>query len=248
MKKAKSFLYLTQLNTRRIFRDFKYVLLIIALPMFFYVIYSEIFPQNAAVNGISWKEYSLISLICFGIMGNAINLLGTKVANEKNDNWYAYLKVSVINPNAYMMSYLFSYFLISFIFSVAMILLGYFYNDIHIAFYKLVEIVILLSVFSFAFLFLALIIGQLGSAAQPIGTIVYLLLSFLGGLWIPIDAMPKHMQAFAEILPSYRYGHIGWSILSEGRIHIEDVLYLIGYAILFFIIFLVLSKVNGKNK
>ncbi|PXA00583.1 ABC transporter permease, partial [Staphylococcus pseudintermedius] len=39
MKKAKSFLYLTQLNTRRIFRDFKYVLLIIALPMFFYVIY-----------------------------------------------------------------------------------------------------------------------------------------------------------------------------------------------------------------
>ncbi|PWZ48556.1 ABC transporter permease, partial [Staphylococcus pseudintermedius] len=27
MKKAKSFLYLTQLNTRRIFRDFKYVLL-----------------------------------------------------------------------------------------------------------------------------------------------------------------------------------------------------------------------------
>ncbi|MEM5614969.1 ABC transporter permease [Staphylococcus pseudintermedius] len=160
MKKAKSFLYLTQLNTRRIFRDFKYVLLIIALPMFFYVIYSEIFPQNAAVNGISWKEYSLISLICFGIMGNAINLLGTKVANEKNDNWYAYLKVSVINPNAYMMSYLFSYFLISFIFSVAMILLGYFYNDIHIAFYKLVEIVILLNVFSFAFLFLALIIGQ----------------------------------------------------------------------------------------
>lgn len=59
-----------------------------------------------------------------------------------------------------------------------MILLGYFYNDIHIAFYKLVEIVILLNVFSFAFLFLALIIGQLGSAAQPIGTIVYLLLSF----------------------------------------------------------------------
>ncbi|MDA3101437.1 ABC transporter permease, partial [Staphylococcus pseudintermedius] len=63
-----------------------------------------------------------------------------------------------------------------------------------------------------------------------------------------VDPMPKHIQAFSEKLPSYRYGHIGWSILSEGCIHIEDVLYLIGYAILFFIIFLVLSKVNGKNK
>lgn len=248
MKNTKSFIFLINLNTKRIFRDYKYVLLIILLPMFFYIIYSEIFPKNAAVNGISWKEYSLISLICFGIMGNAINLLGTKVASEKNDNWYDYLKVSVINSNAYMVSYLFSYFLISLIFSISMILLGYFYNGINIELHKIIEIVLFLNVFSFAFLLLALIIGQLGSAAQPIGTIVYLMLSFLGGLWMPIAAMPKHMQNFAEILPSYRYGHIGWSILSKGHIYIEDVLYLIGYSIIFYIIFLLLSKINFKKR
>ncbi|MFQ3727186.1 ABC transporter permease [Staphylococcus equorum] len=248
MQNTKSFIFLTKLNTKRIFRDFKYVLLIILLPMFFYIIYSEVFPKNAAVNGITWKEYSLISLICFGIMGNAINLLGTKVASEKKDNWYDYLKISVINSNAYMVSYLFSYFLISLIFSVAMVLLGYFYNDVNIALYKLIEIILLLNILSFVFLLLALIIGQLGSAAQPIGTILYLLLSFLGGLWMPVAAMPKHMQHFAELLPSYRYGHIGWSILSKGHVYFADILYLIGYSILFFIIFLTLSRINFKKK
>ncbi|MFO3720434.1 hypothetical protein [Staphylococcus felis] len=113
-----------------------------------------------------------------------------------------------------MVSYLFSYFFISLIFSISMILLGYFYNGINIELHKIIEIVLLLNVFSFVFLLLALIIGQLGSAAQPIGTILYLMLSFLGGLW-----MPKHMQNFAEILPSYRYGNIGWSILSKGHIY-----------------------------
>ena len=52
---------------------------------FLYYIYSD-FPENANVNGVPWSEYCLISMIAFGIMGNAINLLGTKIADERKKN------------------------------------------------------------------------------------------------------------------------------------------------------------------
>ncbi|HGF7406279.1 TPA: hypothetical protein QFJ79_002462 [Enterococcus faecium] len=77
-------LYLIYLDIRKAFRDVKYVAFIILLPVLFYLLYTHIFSTKAAVGTISWSEYSLVSMISFGIMGNSINLLGTKIADEKN--------------------------------------------------------------------------------------------------------------------------------------------------------------------
>ena len=83
MFQASRLFFLIWLDIKMVFRDTKYVLFIIALPVIFYIIYTAIFPKNANVNDVPWSEYCLISMIAFGIMGNAINLLGTKIADER---------------------------------------------------------------------------------------------------------------------------------------------------------------------
>ncbi|ARJ52022.1 ABC transporter permease [Staphylococcus lutrae] len=246
MIKSKQLLFLIQLNVKRNFRDFKYVCLIILLPTIFYIIYSEIFPKNANIDGTSWVEYSLISLISFGIMGNAINLLGTRVASEKKDNWYNYLKVSPIKTSYYLISHLFTYLLISILFTILMFVIAYFWNGVHIELTKVFYVTLALNIGSFVFLFLALIIGQLGSIAQSVGTIVYLILSFLGGLWMPVAAMPSNMQGFAKTLPSYNYAKLGWDIVAGNQISWASVLTLIIYSFVFLVVFLYLSKREKK--
>lgn len=57
MNQVSSLFFLIWLDIKRVFRDTKYVLFIIALPVIFYIIYTAIFPENANVNGVSWSEY-----------------------------------------------------------------------------------------------------------------------------------------------------------------------------------------------
>lgn len=51
MNQVSSLFFLIWLDIKRVFRDTKYVLFIIALPVIFYIIYTTIFPENANVNG-----------------------------------------------------------------------------------------------------------------------------------------------------------------------------------------------------
>ncbi|WP_260448092.1 ABC transporter permease [Listeria seeligeri] len=233
---------LITLDIKRVFRDIKYVAFIIILPIFFYIIYNELFATNAAVKGIPWGEYSLVSMISFGIMGNAINLLGTKIADEKKGMWYDYLKVSPISPKEYGISHIYSYLIISILFTVLMFVIGFLYNGVSIDFYKMIEIGILLNIGSIPFLLLALLVGEMGSLAQPFGTIIYLFLSFLGGLWMPIEAMPETMQQIAKILPSYNYANLGWTVLADKKLEVVNFLFLIGYATLFLLVYILLTN------
>ncbi|HDR7295977.1 ABC transporter permease [Bacillus cytotoxicus] len=206
-------LQLIWLDIKRVFRDIKYVSFVILMPIIFYLLYTEIFSENAAVGSVDWNLYSLVSMISFGIMGNSINLLGTKIADEKKKKWLDYIKVSPVNSKLYALSHLFSFLLISIIFTVLMFVIAYLTRGITLSIDRAVEIGFLLNLGSFVFLSLALIIGEFGSAAQPFGTIIYLLLSFVGGLWMPVAAMPKTMAIVAKWLPSYNYAKIGWDLL-----------------------------------
>jgi ABC-2 type transport system permease protein len=76
-------------------------------------------------------------------------------------------------------------------------------------------IAILLLLGSIPFLLFGVIVGYLGSAAQPVGTMLYLVLSFLGGLWMPVVAMPEKMQGIAKLLPTFSLASLGWNFLSN---------------------------------
>ena len=65
------------------------------------------------------------------------------------------------------------------------------------------------------FVFLGLTLGFLFSTngAVAIANIVFLALAALGGLWIPIFALPNFLQDLAIFLPSYHLGEIAIAIV-----------------------------------
>jgi ABC-2 type transport system permease protein len=61
------------------------------------------------------------------------------------------------------------------------------------------------------FVLMGLLIGQLArpESLQPLTMGISLVMGFLGGLWIPVDAMPTWMQNVAPILPTYWLTQVG---------------------------------------
>lgn len=247
MFQASRLFFLIWLDIKRVFRDTKYVLFIITLPVIFYIIYTAIFPKNANVNDVPWSEYCLISMIAFGIMGNAINLLGTKIADERKKKWYTYLRVSPVNSIYYVISHVFSYLLISVAFTFLMFVVAYLYKGINLGVLETINIGITLNIGSVVFLIMALLIGRLDSLSQPIGTITYLVLSFLGGLWMPVAAMPKFLSQIATFLPSYNYARLGWRLLENKGIDVRSVTILFIYIICFLGIYILLQRKEQAN-
>jgi ABC-2 type transport system permease protein len=71
-----------------------------------------------------------------------------------------------------------------------------------------------------------------GRAAVPIANVLYLLLSFAGGLWMPPAFLPHFAQIVSPYLPTRQFGELLWSI--TGSRHPNHALTVLGiYAVLF---------------
>lgn len=234
--------FLIGIDIKRTFRDMKYIIFIIALPVAFYLLYTKIFDSTAQLNGTSWANYCMVSLAAFGVMGNAITFLGTRFADEKGNKWYDYIKVSPISEVMYNMAKVVSFCILSILIVCLIFLTGHFFQNVSLTSIQWIEIFLLLILGSISFAGLALIIGFFKSAAQPVGTMLYLVLSFMGGLWMPVESMPDIMQKIAKVTPTYNYAKMSWNIIGNEEFPINSLFILLGYTVVFFVIYIILTK------
>ena len=70
-------------------------------------------------------------------------------------------------------------------------------------------------------------------AALPIANLVYLLLSFLGGLWMPPEAMPEWARVFSPWLPTRYWAEVVWASAWDRPWPTSALLGLAAYGLLF---------------
>ncbi|NUR83125.1 MAG: ABC transporter permease, partial [Nonomuraea sp.] len=83
------------------------------------------------------------------------------------------------------------------------------------------------------FIALGLAIGSLLSAdaAQPASMITMFVLAIAGGLWFPPETFGDAMKTVADVMPSYHYARLGWSIVGGNGVPLTDVLVVGGWAV-----------------
>jgi len=91
---------------------------------------------------------------------------------------------------------------------------------------------------SFPFLAIGTLIGLMKKVetAAGISNVIYMVLAVAGGLWMPLEVMPKLMQNIAEWLPSYHFGNGAWEIVRGGLPHWKNIVILIAYLVLFMLL------------
>jgi ABC-2 type transport system permease protein len=76
-----------------------------------------------------------------------------------------------------------------------------------------------------------------GQAAPAVLNLIYVPMSFLSGLWLPLSILPHAVAELAPVWPAYHLAKLTASVLGEGNSGSwTHVLNLVGMSVLFFLL------------
>lgn len=214
-------------------RDRRFFLLTLGMPLIFYFIFINQEGSHLKLAGTLWSAYFMVSMAAFGVVGSSVNTLAVRLAAERQNGWVKWLRTTPLSSTGYAVAKIFTQLTLSLLIVAIVFLVAHFSQNVTLSVAQWVEITLWMWLGSLPFAALGVLIGMAGNAAQILGTLTYLVLSMLGGLWTPIQALPQTMQDIAKWMPTYNFAHPAWQILAGQSIDWNDILVLIGYALVF---------------
>jgi ABC-2 type transport system permease protein len=123
----------------------------------------------------------------------------------------------------------------SFLAAMGIVMLSLFFTEVDLTLWQWIQFVLLLHLAGLVFCFMGLALGYWTDekSSLPIGNLIYLPLSFAGGLWKPPNILPEMLKDISPYLPTRYYGEILWSFVRGDAIAGDQVFPLIGYGIVF---------------
>ncbi|QTD42936.1 ABC transporter permease [Sporosarcina sp. Te-1] len=221
----------------RIFRNPYFVFWSLLMPIVFYVIFTKVVNMGME-NKAAWNAHFLMSIAAFSVMGSAIMTLGIRMVQEKSEGWTTLLRITPLPASSYFIAKMIGQSAVH-IFSIIVIFVaGFLISGVTmpIGEWLLSGLWILLG--SAPFLAMGLLVGTMKKVdtASGVSNIFYLLLAITGGLWMPMDILPKLIQTIGMWLPAFHYGNGAWAIVRGELPEIKNVLILVMYLLLFMVL------------
>jgi len=199
----------------------------IGFPVMFYCLFGLIMNRNEEMSaGVSVAKYLLGGYAVFGALGAAIFGIGIGVAMDRNAGWLELKQASPMPPLAYVLSKCVMAVVFSLIIVSILTVLGIMLGHVHITFTEFWHIALFAAVGAVPFSCLGLAMAFLvpPTSAGGIANMIYLPMSFLSGLWVPIRFLPHILQQIAPIFPTYHlaqlmYGALGAPTLGSNLSH-----------------------------
>ena len=197
---------------------------------FFGVLMNQHDPQAAT--------YLLCTYGTFGVIGPALFSFGAGLAVERGQGWLDIKDASPMPPSAQIVSRL----LVSMGFSVMVLLtlglVAFTFTDVNLSLAQMLTLSGILVLGGLPFCLLGLTLGLLlkAESAPAVVNLVYLPMSFLSGLWIPITMLPNFLQTFAEFLPAYHLSQLALKVvaLDTGGSVVKHLVILVLFTVVFF--------------
>jgi ABC-2 type transport system permease protein len=234
-------------NLRIFFTEIRYAVLValrtkafslsaIGFPVMFYVLFGLMLNRNETIGAVAVAKYLLGGYAIFGSLGAAIFGIGVGVALDRSAGWLELKQASPMPPLAYVLSKACMAVVFSLIIVSILTLLGISFGHVHITLSEYVRIMTIAAVAAVPFSCLGLAMAFIAppASAGGIANLIYLPMSFLSGLWVPLKFLPHFMQQIAPIFPTYHLAQMMYSTLgapSEGTFT-SHVLGLLGFTLI----------------
>ena len=125
------------------------------------------------------------------------------------------------------------------IFSIAVVFLaGIILNGVSMTFVEWLSCAAWILIASFPFLALGILVGTMKQVdtASGVSNLIYLGLAITGGLWMPMEIMPKTIQLIGSWLPAYHYGNGAWGIIRGQFPEFKSIAILTAYLVIFMVL------------
>ncbi|MFA9555721.1 ABC transporter permease [Evansella sp. AB-rgal1] len=221
----------------RILRNPYYVFWSLAMPIFFYILFTKIF--NTGMDGLEeWRAHYLMSMTTFSVMGSGIMTLGIRLVEEKKQGWSMFMKITPLSDSAYFFAKMTGQTVIHTFSIIVIFCSGAIINGVSLSLTEWIFSGLWILAGSSVFLAIGTLIGTMNKVdtASGVSNILYMVLAISGGMWMPMDTMPPFIQSVGQWLPSYNYGNGAWQIIRGNTPELMNILTLIGYLFLFMIL------------
>ncbi|TNC27601.1 ABC transporter permease [Amycolatopsis alkalitolerans] len=193
------------LEIRRVTRSPRFLIFTVGFPVLLYLLYVGIFAKEPEA-----KAVLMVSMTAFGAMAAAL-FTGTRVALERASGWQRQLRLTPLSGPGYLTAKAATGMTLALAPAILVPLVAAVGEGVSLGGSGWVRATLGVWLAAIPFALIGLLIGQIGTAdsTQPITQLVMLPMALLGGIFIPIDAMPHWLVNIAQVLPTYWMGQIG---------------------------------------
>ena len=203
----------TKYEFLKLLRAKSFSLAVIGFPVMFYVLFGLV-NRHVVEGGVNITKAMLGGYACFGLVGAALFGIGVGLASELSSGWLELKRASPMPVPAYLFAKCASAVAFGVIIVSVLTVIGTAFGGVSLTGAELGKMLGLTLAGSISFasmgLLLALVIPA--NAAAGVVNLIYLPMSYLSGLWMPIRFMPHWLQMIAPALPTYHLAQLMLSI------------------------------------
>ncbi len=205
----------TKYEFLKLMRTKSFSLSTIGFPVMFYGLFG-IANRNAFAGNVHIAKYMLGGYACFGLIGAALFGIGVGLAGELAAGWLELKRASPMPAPAYLFAKCASAVAFGLIIVSILIAIAVSFGGVSLTSTELIKMLGMTIVGSISFASMGLLLAQVipAKAATGIVNLIYLPMSFLSGLWMPLRFMPHWLQGVAPALPTYHLSQLMLSIFS----------------------------------
>jgi ABC-2 type transport system permease protein len=216
----------------KLVRERGFLISLIGFPVVFFVLFG-LANRNTMYQGETVARYLLANYSCFGTLGAAFIGIGVGLAYDRGRGWLELKRAGPMPTPAYLLAKLVASIVFGFLITAVLMGIGMATTNMHISPADALHLFGVIAGGALAFASMAVFAGLLlpPNSAAALANLIYLPLSLCGGLWMPIEVLPKWLQTFAHFLPSFYFSRLALHALGYvDEPEITAWLILAGYA------------------
>ncbi len=199
----------TKYEFLKLVRSRTFSLSMIGFPVMFYALFG-LSNRGAVMDGMEVAKYELAGYCCFGMIGAALFGIGVGLATERAAGWLELKRASPMPPMAYLLAKCVTAQAFGVIIVTILSVLAVLFGGVHLSPREAALMLGMTLVGTVPFAAMGLLLALLvpANAASGVVNLIYLPLSFMSGLWVPLKHLPHVLQAIAPFLPAYHLSQL----------------------------------------
>lgn len=243
--------YAVRCEALRLLRVPAFTIPTLLFPIMFFALFALPHVGEEISKGVKAGPYMLASFGAYSMLSAALFSFGTSIASERGLGWNRLMRVTPMSPIMYLVAKAVNALFIGFVTLFALFAFAAVAGHVTMPVATWLTLLSRVLAGMIPFIALGLWIGYFGgpNSAAPLTNLIFLPMSFMSGLFTPLQYMPKFVQDIAPYLPAYHSGNLAWDAVGAGDgKNLVHVFWLVGYTIFFLAIAMIAYRRDeGKN-
>ncbi|HTW37698.1 MAG TPA: ABC transporter permease [Steroidobacteraceae bacterium] len=201
----------------RLMRTPAFSLPVIGFPPLFYVLFGLVLAPAHASSTVG--QVMLATFIAFGVMAPGLFGLGVTLAIDRDRGLLTLKRALPMPPGAYLLAKLVMAMLFAATISLVLMLLAITLGHVVLGLFEYGALLALSMLGVLPFCGLGLLVGTFvkGQAAPAVINLVYLPMSFLSGVLLPLSILPHIVAQLAPLWPAYHLVQLALAAVGRGH-------------------------------